>query len=300
MDRVAAMQSFVRNVERGSFAAAAAGTGLSATMVGNHVRFLEARLGARLLHRTTRRQSLAELGRAYYERCRGILLEIEAAEAFADAVRAAPRGLLRLTAPIVLGTTVLPRVLAEYLRLHRQVQIDLVLQDRRVDLLEDGLDAAIRAGRLPDSGLIARGALAPLQMVVCASPEYLAARGTPAAPADLAAHDCLDFAHAAEPGVWRFGGPEGDAAVAVGGRLLVNNGPALRLATLEGLGIGMLPDVLVAGDLAEGRLVRLLAGYAAPRLPLHLLTLPDRQATPKLRSFAAFIAERLGPAAQRS
>ena len=298
MDRIAAMQSFVRTVERGSFAAAASGSGLSATMVGNHVRFLEARLGALLLNRTTRRQGLTELGRAYYERCRRILLDIEAAEASVDEARAVPRGLLRVTAPVAFGTTVLPRLLAEYLRLHPQVQVDLVLQDRRVDLLEDELDVAIRAGMLPDSSLVAR-ALSPLRFVVCASPAYLAAHGTPETPADLAAHDCPDFAHAAEPGVWRFGGPRGDVAVTVNGRLRVNSGPALRLAALEGIGIVMLPDVLVADDLAEGRLVRVLADHAAPSLPLHLLTLPDRRPTPKLRSFVAFITERLGVAARR-
>lgn len=198
----------------------------------------------------------------------------------------------------MLGTTVLPRLLAEYLRLHPKVRVDLVLQDHRVDLLEDGLDAAIRAGTLPDSSLVAR-ALAPLQLVVCASPAYLAARGTPETPADLAAHDCPDFAHTAEPGVWRFGGPRGDVAVAVSGSLRINSGQALRVAALEGAGIVMLPDVLVVGDLAEGRLVRLLAGHAAPRLPLHLLTLPDRRPTPKLRSFVEFITGRLGTAARR-
>jgi DNA-binding transcriptional LysR family regulator len=298
MDRIAAMQSFVRTVERGSFAAAAAGTGLSATMVGNHVRFLEARLGARLLNRTTRRQGLTEVGRAYYERCRHILAEVEAAETRAAEAQAAPRGLLRVTAPVVVGTTVLPRLLAEYLRLHPQVQVDLVLQDRRVDLLEEGLDAAIRAGSLPDSGLLAR-ALSPLQLVVCASPAYLAARGTPGTPGDLAAHECLPFAHAAGPGVWHFTGAEGPVAVAVGGKLLANNSHALRVAALEGIGVAMLPDVLVADDLAGGRLVRLLPGHAAPSLPLHLLTLPDRNPTPKLRSFADLVARRLGPAARR-
>ena len=298
MDRIAAMQSFVRTVQRGSFAAAASGSGLSATMVGNHVRFLEARFGALLLNRTTRRQSLTELGRAYYERSRRILDEIEAAEAFADEAQAVPRGLLRVTASVALGTTVLPRLVTEYLRLHPQVHVDLVLLDRRVDLLEEELDAAIRAGTLPDSGLIAR-ALAPLQLVVCAAPEYLTARGTPAAPGDLARHECLDFAHASEPGIWRFGGPKGEVAVTVSGRLCVNNGQALRLAALDGAGIIMQPEVIVADDLAEGRLVGLLADHAAPRLPLHLLTLPDRHPTPKLRSFVEFIAGRLGAATRR-
>ncbi|MBV9776824.1 MAG: LysR family transcriptional regulator [Acetobacteraceae bacterium] len=299
MDRIAAMQSFVRTVERGSFAAAASGSGLSATMVGNHVRFLEARLGVRLLHRTTRRQGLTEFGRAYYERCRRVLDEIEAAEALADETRAVPRGVLRVTAPVALGTTFLPRLLSEYLRLHPQVRVDLVLQDRRLDLLEDELDAALRAGPLPDSDLIAR-ALAPLQLIVCAAPAYLALRGTPAMPSDLAAHECLDFVHASEPGVWRFARPGGEeVAVNVSGRLGINNGQALCLAALEGAGIIRQPDVSVAADLADGRLVRLLAGYAAPSLPLHLLTLPDRRPTPKLRSFITFITERLGAAARR-
>ena len=175
MDRIAAMQSFVRTIEKGSFAAAAVGSGLSATMVGNHVRFLEARLGAALLNRTTRRQGLTEVGRAYYERCRRILAEIEAADTLADEAQALPRGLLRVTAPMALGATFLPRLVVDYMRLHPQVQVDLMLQDRRVDLLEDEVDVAIRAGALPDSGLIAR-ALAPLQLVVCAAPAYLSAQ----------------------------------------------------------------------------------------------------------------------------
>jgi len=284
MDRVAAMESFVRTVERGSFAAAAAGRGLSAPMVGNHVRFLEQRLGALLLHRTTRQQSMTEFGRGYYERCRAILAEIEAAERSAEAMQAVPRGLLRVTAPVALGTTVLPSLLAGYLRRQPEVTVDLVLQDHRLDLLADELDVAIRAGTLPDSSMVAR-ALPPLQLVVCAAPAYLAAHGTPGSPADLAAHNCLDFAHAAEPLLWRFGG----LAVGVGGNLRINSGPALRAAALEGIGIVMQPDLVVAGDLAAGRLVRLLPDHAAPVLRLHLLTLP-RRPTPKLRSFIDHVA----------
>ena len=293
MDRVAAMESFVRTVERGSFAAAAAGRGLSATMVGNHVRFLEHRLGALLLHRTTRQQSVTEFGRGYYERCRAILAEIEAAEAAAETIQAVPRGLLRVTAPVAVGTTVLPSLLAGYLRRCPEVTVDLVLQDHRVDLLADELDVAIRAGALPDSSMIAR-ALPPLQLVVCAAPAYLAAHGTPGSPADLAAHNCLDFAHAAEPLLWRLG----DAAIGVSGNLRINSGPALRAAALEGIGIVMQPDLVVADDLAAGRLVRLLADHAAPTLKLHLLTL-QRRATPKLRSFIDHVAAEFSRASPR-
>lgn len=289
MDRVAAMESFVRTVERGSFAAAAAGRGLSATMVGNHVRFLEARLGALLLNRTTRQQSVTEFGRSYYERCRAILAEIEAAETAAEAVQAVPRGLLRVTAPVALGTTVLPSLLAGYLGRHPEVRVDLVLQDHRLDLVADELDVAIRAGALPDSSLIAR-ALPPLQLVVCAAPAYLAAHGTPVSPAELAAHNCLDFAHAAEPLLWRFEGEGDNVAIDISGNLRINSGPALRAAALEGIGIVMQPKVVVADDLAAGRLVRLLPDHAAPALRLHLLTLPNRRPTPKLRSFMDHVA----------
>ena len=289
MDRVAAMESFVRTVERGSFAAAAAGRGLSATMVGNHVRFLEARLSALLLNRTTRQQSVTEFGRSYYERCRAILAEIEAAETAAEAVQAVPRGLLRVTAPVALGTTVLPSLLAGYLGRHPEVRVDLVLQDHRLDLVADELDVAIRTGVLPDSSLIAR-ALPPLQLVVCAAPAYLAAHGTPVSPAELAAHNCLDFAHAAEPLLWRFEGEDDNVAIGISGNLRINSGPALRAAALEGIGIVMQPKIVVADDLAAGRLVRLLPDHAAPALRLHLLTLPNRRPTPKLRSFMDHIA----------
>ena len=293
MDRFAAMESFVRTVERGSFAAAAAGRGLSATMVGNHVRFLETRLGASLLNRTTRQQSLTEFGRLYYERCRTILAEIEAAEAEAGALQAIPRGLLRITVPVTLGTTILPRLLAGYLRRHPEVKVDLVLQDHRLDLVADEMDIAIRAGPLPDSSLIAR-ALPPMQLLVCAAPAYVADNGAPRRPADLASHNCMDFAHAAEPLHWRFAGEDGEEAVSVSGNLRINSGQALRAAALEGIGIVMQPDILVADDLAAGRLVRLLDQYVPPTLALHLLTLPNRLPTPKLRSFIDHVMAETG------
>ena len=298
MDRFAAMESFVRTVERGSFAAAAAGRGLSATMVGNHVRFLETRLGASLLNRTTRQQSLTELGRLYYDCCRTILAETEAAEAAASALQAVPRGILRITTPVALGTTVLPRLLAGYLRRHPEVKVDLVLQDHRLDLVADEMDVAIRAGLLPDSSLIAR-ALPPMQLVVCAAPSYVVDHGAPRGPADLASHNCLDFAYAAEPFHWRFAGADGEETVNVRGNLRINSGQALRAAALEGIGIVMQPDILVADDLAAGRLVRLLDQYALPALALHLLTLPNRLPSPKLRSFIDHVVAGLGEPRRR-
>ena len=290
MDRLMAMESYVRTVERGSFAAAAADRGLSPSMVGNHVRFLEARLGALLLNRTTRQQSVTEFGRAYYEQCRRILLDIESAERAADLMRSTPRGLLRVTTSMTLGTTIMPGIIAAYLRRYAEVQVELVLQDHRLDLLADELDVAIRAGTLPDSGLISR-ALPPLRLVACASPAYLLSHGHPRTPADLQTHNCLDFTYAGEPRVWRFVGPQGNVAIPVGGTLRVNNGQALRAAALQHLGVILQPEVLLADDIASGRLIHLLADQAAPSLPLHLLTLPDRHPSPKLRNFIDLVVE---------
>ena len=290
MDRLLAMESYVRTVERGSFAAAAAGRELSSSMVGNHVRFLEKRLGALLLNRTTRQQSLTEFGRTYYDQCRRILRDIDDAERSADLAKATPRGLLRVTAPMSLGTTVMPAIIAVYLREHPEVQLDLVLQDQRLDMLTHELDVAIRVGMLPDSGLIVR-ALSPLRLVACASPSYLAAHGHPRTPADLESHNCLDFTNAGEPRVWRFSGRGSELAIQASGSLRVNNGQALRAAALAHVGVILQPEILVADDIAAGRLIHLLADHAAPSLPLSLLTLPDRHPSPKLRSFTDLVVK---------
>ena len=283
MDRLAAMQSFVRTAELGSFAAAAVAEGLSPAMVGNHVRFLEARLGTALLHRSTRQQSITEFGRSYYERCRAILLEVEAADASAAATLTEPSGLLRVTAPFSIGTTVLPRILAAYVQRHGRMHVDLDLNDQRLDLVLDKLDAAVRIGPLPDSSLIARS-LPSMQLVACASPAYLATHGSPNTPADLESHDCLDFSHGG-PHLWRFRAPQGDTAVLVKSRLRINNGQALRSAALEGAGIVMSPLAVVGDDLVAGRLIRILPSHAAPTLPLHVLALPGANMIPKLRYF---------------
>ena len=187
MDQLSAMRSFVHVVDRGGFATAARSLGLSGPMVGNHVRFLESQLGGLLLNRTTRAQKLTELGRVYLARCRSVLAELEAAEAEAMELLGAPRGRLRVTAPHVIGSTLLPPVIASFLGAHPAVDIDLHLDDRRVDLLAESFDAAVRAGEMEDAALVTR-ALAPLELVACASPDYLARHGEPVTLADLASH----------------------------------------------------------------------------------------------------------------
>lgn len=295
MDRLASMAIYVRIVERGSLSAAAEESGISATMAGKHLRALEERLGSRLLNRTTRRQSLTELGREYYARCKQILAEVEEAEESADHARAVPRGVLRISAPVSFGSQRLAPAMADYLETHPQVDVDLVLNDRVVDMVEERFEAAIRIGPLPDSALIARP-LAPYRSVVCASPAYLARHGTPQLVEDLAAHNCLGFAYWTAGQEWNLYGPQGRETVAVSGRMQVNNGQALRMAALSGLGIVMQPEVLLSEDLAAGRLVRVLPEHQPLARPMHLVYLPDRRLTPKLRSFIDFVEARFGEA----
>jgi DNA-binding transcriptional LysR family regulator len=295
MDRLTSMAVFVKAADSGSFAAAASALGLSAQMVGKHVRALETRLGARLLNRTTRRQSLTELGALFYERCKLVLAEADSADDLAADLRAIPRGRLRVNAPVNFGTHRLVPMLVRYLRQYPEVTLDLNLSDRIVDLVEEGYEAVIRISPLADSTLIARS-LAPYQLVACASPAYLAERGTPVVPADLARHECLGFAYWARPpaGEWQFTGADGAHTVRVGSRLSINNGQALRAAALEGFGIILLSYELLDDDLAAGRLVRILPGYEPPSRPMHILFAPDRKPTPKLRSFIDFVVATFG------
>ena len=290
MDRLTAMSSFVRVVERGSFAAAAAAADLSPAMIGNHIRFLESRLGEPLLNRSTRRQVLTEFGRDYYERCRHILQEVEAAEA-AHGADAKLSGTLRVTAPTVLGTTVLPASVARYVRQNADMKVDLVLCDTRLDLLTERLDIALRFGSLADSTMVQR-ALPPVPLVLCAAPDYLARRGAPAAAVDLAGHDCLDF-FTTGPSAWRLRSSHGVTSVPISGPVRANSGHALRMFALDGLGIAMPPWPLVKRDLEAGALREVLPGYTPEPLPLHLLALPGRMDTPKVRQFVSIVAEDL-------
>ena len=292
-DRLTSMAVFVCAADKRSFTAAAETFGISATMVGKHVRWLEERVGAKLLNRTTRQQSLTEIGRIYHQRCKLLLADAEAADACADEMRTSPRGLLKIHAPVSFGSQRLAPALAAYLRIYPQVEVDLALNDRDADLVEEGYEAAIRIGALADSGLVAR-ALQPYRMWLCAAPAYLAEAGTPRTAQELAHHNCLGFAYWRKKNVWRLRKSKRTEAVEVSGRLTVNNGQALRTAAIEGAGIIMQPEVLVGDDVASGRLVRLLADYELPSRPMHIVYVADRRPTPKLRSFIDFVVERFG------
>jgi DNA-binding transcriptional LysR family regulator len=286
MDRLASMAAFVRATEAGSFAAAAGALGMSPQMVAKHVASLESRLGTRLLNRTTRRQSLTEIGRAYYERCKLVLAEAEAADLLAHDARTVPHGRLRVSAPVSFGTHSLIPLVARYLRQHSSVEIDLALSDRFVDLVEEGYEAVFRIGPLSDSGLMAR-ALLPFHLIACASPAYLREHGTPMAPADLGSHECVGYADWSrpEPREWHFVRLGRTYAVQPRSRLRVNDAKGLLSAALAGYGIVVIDEDLARDALARGQLVRLLQEFEPPSRPMHLLYLADRQQTPKLRTF---------------
>ncbi|WP_295957553.1 LysR family transcriptional regulator [Rhodoferax sp.] len=291
MDVFDSMRVYVQAVEKGSLSAAATACGISATMAGNHLRTLEKRLGMQLLQRTTRRQHLTAFGENYYARCKEILRLVAETDAQAQNLQLAPAGKLRISAPVSFGTEALVPALSVYLARYPEVSVDVALCDRVVDLVEEGFEAAIRIGPLPDSALIARP-LAPYRLMICASPEYLARRGTPATPEDLGQHECLSFSPAALVH-WRLTDMQ-DAIcrVPVSGRLQVNNGQALRVAALHGLGIVLQPAILLQADVQAGRLVQLFATHTLHSRPMSVVYLPDRYRSPKLRSFVDFLVER--------
>ncbi|CAX22474.1 putative transcriptional regulator, LysR family [Methylorubrum extorquens DM4] len=298
MDRFASMEVFATVADTGSFAAAADAAGISAAMVGKHIRQLEEHLGVRLLNRTTRRQSLTDAGRDFLERTRIVLAELEAAEALAADSRARPRGELRINAPFSFGVHSLSPLLPIYMAENPEVSVRLTLSDRVVDLVDEGYDCVFRAGVLHDSALIARG-LRPLRLIACASPTYLAHHTQPKCPDDLARHTCLGFAGSALEERWTFYGDGGETIVPIVSRFSTNSGEALRQAALAGLGIVLHAEELLADDVATGRLVHILPEWRSER-PLHVLYSPDRRITPKLRSFLDFAAARFGPASHRS
>jgi len=293
MDRLSSMSVFVSVVERGSLAAAAERFKISATMAGKHLQMLERHLGVRLLNRTTRRQSLTEPGKLYFERCKQVLAELQAAEDCATELQGSPKGTLRVTAPVSFGIRRLTPALTKFLSAHPELKIELALNDRVVDLVEEGFDAAIRIGALADSGLIARPLTEYLSRV-CAAPSYLKRHGIPRKPQDLEHHQCMGFALWTHQSRWRFMQKGKPHIANITSRMQINNGEALRQAALSGFGIIMQPAVLLDDDLKAGRLVEVLPKYQAPSRPMHLVYLPDRRPTAKMQKFIEFVLATFG------
>jgi DNA-binding transcriptional LysR family regulator len=289
VDRLEAMQIFCKVVELGSFAAAADRLDISTSAVSRQVAQLEAHLQARLLNRTTRRISLTEDGRAYYERCLQLLSDLEEAEEMVGNTQAALRGTLRLTAPISFGIWQLPLAIAEFSRQHPEVKFDLSLADHQVDMVEAGLDMAIRIGELGSQNLVARP-IGKARLMTCASPDYLARHGTPTAPAELAGHQCLTYAYNAEPHVWKFTHTSGEQAeVRISGPAHANNGIALRELAALGMGISRAPDFVMQTVVNEGRLVELLPDWAPGQLTVYAAYPSRKHLSAKVRAFVNFM-----------
>lgn len=289
MDRLTSMRVFRAVVDEGAFARAARRLRLSNAAVSKHVTALEEALSTRLLHRTTRSLGLTAEGSAYYARASVLLDEIDALEREMREGRDTPRGVLRVTAPMSFGLARLAPALSTFLSEHREVKVELALTDRMVDVVDEGVDVAIRVARsLPDSSLVARR-IAQEPRVLVASPRYLAERGTPSAPADLASHACLRYTRIRDASAWTFWGPDGEQeTVQIDGPLDVDNSLALRGALLAGLGLTLTPRFVVADALADGSLVQCLEPWHAESASVYGVY-PDRKhLSAKLRAFLHF------------
>jgi len=296
-DHLSAMAVFARVVEAGSFSRAARGLGLSKSAVSKQVARLEDRLGARLLNRTTRQLSLTEAGRAFYGGCRQMLAEAESAAAAVGHLAQAPRGTLHVNAPMSFGQQHVAPALPAFMAQYPELDVDLQLNDRTVDLVDEGFDLAVRIGELPDSTLVARR-LAPLRTAVVAAPAYLDRHGRPAHPRELQAHACLLYSYLASGRTWRFAGPDGVVRVPVSGPLEANNGDVLLAAACGGAGIARLPTFICGDALRAGRLERVLDDWVdTGDAAVYAVYPASRNVSPKVRVFLAFLAARFGPAA---
>jgi DNA-binding transcriptional LysR family regulator len=293
LDRVTGMQVFARVAALGSLSAAARALGISQTMATKHLGALEGRLGVKLLHRTTRRLTLTEPGRRYLEAVERILGDLEEADAVASADRVEPRGTLRLNVPLSFGVREIAPAIPDFVQLHPSVRIDLGLNDRIVDLVEEGWDLAIRIGGLSPSTLVARK-LAPCRLLVCGSPAYLEVHGTPRTVKDLKSHNCLGYTLSSRvgPDRWHFG-RDGGIAVPVTGNLRAGNGDALLAAALAGQGLIYQPTFIVGEDVRMGRLVALsLDEPLIESSNVYAVYPSDRHPPAKVRAFVDFLVQR--------
>lgn len=288
-----ALAIFARVVELRGFSAAAADLALSKATVSKAVTRLEARLGARLFNRTSRRLALTDAGARLAERARRILAEGEAAEDEALSQSLAPRGLVRLAAPMSFGLAEVAPILPDFLAAYPEVSVDLHLSDEVIDIVGMGFDMVLRIAALPDSSLVARR-LRPVVRHLVAAPAYLAARGRPTHPAHLSEHACLGYAYLPSPETWRFLNPAGEeVSVRPAGPLRANNADALTPALLAGLGLAVQPDFAVGRLIAEGRLEAVMTGWSAPPVALHLVQPPGGPRPARVEALADFLARAL-------
>jgi DNA-binding transcriptional LysR family regulator len=291
MDRLAAIKVFVAIADAGSLSAAGRRLGMPLTTVSRHLAALEAQIGVRLITRTTRDLVLTEPGRHYLDTCQRVIAELDAADLRLAGEHAEPQGELALTAPVVFGRLHVLPIVVEFLAMYPLVTARMLLVDRVVDLIEEGLDIAVRIGSLPDSSLVATR-LGAIRSVVCASPSYLAKRGTPATPQELAGHDCIAF-HTLQPAErWSFSARK-QIRVAVNPRLTVNTAEAAIDAAKAGLGIARVLSYQAEASLNDGSLRLILEAYEPEAIPVSLVHREDRLPQTKVQSFIALAGPRL-------
>ena len=290
MDRFEEMRVFAAVVDAGSFVRAADALDLSKTAVSRHVSELEARLGVRLLHRTTRKLSLTAEGQVFHARCKTLLGAVEAAEAEITAGSVQPSGVLRLNVPVTFGLMHLAPLWPDFMQRHPQVTLDVSLADRVVDLVEEGFDLAVRIAQLSSSTLVSRQ-LATTRMVLCASPEYLRRHGEPQRPADLAQHRVLAYSLFHQGEHWAFDGPQGREVVKVNPILRTNSGDTCRAAALAHQGVILQPSFLVGEDLRQGELVEVLPGHRSGEMGIYAVYPSRQHLAPKVRAMVDFLVE---------
>jgi len=279
---------FVKVVDAGSFTGAAKSLGLPKSTVSRKITQLEERLGVRLLQRTTRTLSLTDTGSAYYNQCSRIIGDVEEANIAVTEMQSKPKGLLRITAPMLFGSRVLSDLVSEFLQNNPEIQVDMVLTDQPLDLIQDGIDVAFRVGQLADSSLIARP-LGEIKTITCASPEYIAKHGSPSHPSEIPKHDTIGWTPRSN---WEFNHPE-KLSIEIHPRVRVNDPLSSRLLALNGIGIARLPAFLCAEDINQGKLKPILCDWSYSATPIHALYASNRHLSVKVRSFVDFIVEGL-------
>ena len=291
MDSLSQLEVFTQVVASRSFSRAAEHLGVTPSAVSRAIAALEKRLGGRLLNRTTRSLSVTDEGAAFYTRALAILADLQDAERSVSRTRGAPRGKLRVDAPLALGAQLLAPALPEFLRRYPEVSVDLSLRDQYIDPIGEGVDVTLRMGKLAASDLVARK-LGRVRIVVVGSPAYLARYGRPAAPHALSGHKCLTYLLRGHPIPWRFRARDGTTITAsVNAQLSAGSGEVLRRAAVAGAGLTRLFEYIVSADIAAGLLETVLTEHALPAVPVYALHARARPPSPKIRAFADFAAE---------
>lgn len=293
MDRLRSLTAFIAVVECGSFVQAARRTHTSNAAISRYIQELETYLGVRLLQRSTRKIALTDVGRDYYQRIKQILTDLDDADSTVGANNSSLSGTIRINAPLSFGTRYLAPLWGEFMEQHPSISLDVELTDRRVDLLEEGIDLAIRIGKLADSSLVSRR-LATCHSILCAAPSYIAQHGQPQTPEDLSQHQIISFATAANADAWHFYSPSGEEKIInVKPRMHTNNGDTIRAVVLAGQGIALQPTFIVAGDIQAGNLVTFLPNWSGPTFGIHALYPSRKHLSLKVKTLIDYLTQQL-------